>query len=152
MSSDSPSGHTIRGSGFHSPNPSLAPTPGTTTPSVCAPHLRFRHPALPHLPPRHFIHYLYNGLARTSIEGTQYSTNLMSVIITTAAFLSTPGMPVTGLRSLHSTRNIAHSQIRLHQTRRIISTVHSLPVLSFLTLSSVSHILYGLPTILKMRA
>src|SRR6267154_1693320 len=119
---------------------------------VMTPHLRFRHPVLPRLPPRHFIHYLYNGLARTSNEGTQYSTNLTSVIITTAACSSTLGMPVTGLRSLHNTRNIAHSQIRLHRIPHIISMVPSLPVSSFLTLSSVSHILYGLPTILKTRA
>src|SRR6266849_5884393 len=90
---------------------------------VMTPHLRLRHPVLHRQPRRHFIHYLYNGLARTYNEGTQYSTNSTSVIITTAACSSTPGMPVTGLRSLHNTRNTAHSQTRLHQIPHIISMV-----------------------------
>src|SRR6266403_717987 len=119
---------------------------------VMTPHPRFRRPVHPCHPPRHSIHCLYNGLARTSNEATQYSTNSTSAIITTAACSSTLGMPVTGLRSLHNTRNIAHSQIHLHRILHIISMVPSSPDSSFSMLSSVSRILYGLPTILKTPA
>jgi hypothetical protein len=116
------------------------------------PHPQFHHPVHPRLLPHLFIHYLYNGPARTFNEATQYSTSSTSVIITTVACSSTLGMPVTGRLFLRNIRNIVHFQIRLHRILHTISTGPSLPVSSFSMLSSVSHILYGPPTILKTRA
>lgn len=99
-----------------------------------------------------FILYQYNGPVRTSNEGTQYLMSSTTVITTMDACSNIPGTLATGLLSLHSTRNTAHFQIRLHQILHITSMVPSLPVLSFSTLSSVSRILYGPPTIPKMHA
>src|SRR6266853_156573 len=128
----------------HSPQSALSQRKASY---VMTPRPPYLHPVFPRFPLPLFILYPYNGPVRTSNEETQYSTSSTTVITTTDACSNILGTPVTGLLSLHNIRNIAHFQIRLHRILHITSMVLSLPVLSFSTLSSVSPILSGPPTI-----
>src|SRR6266850_1786282 len=119
---------------------------------VMTPHPPSLHPVFPRFSLPLFILYPYNGPVRTFNEVTQYSTSSTTVITIMDACSSILATPVTGLPSLHNIRSTVHFQIRLHRILHITSTVPSLPVSSFSTLSSVSPILYGQQTIPKMLA